>query len=418
MVNVMRQPPFLHPRPRVGGRTFLQAICIAVVALGCEDAEAPVGPSPERLTPAVATAAATALVFKQVSAGASHTCGLTTVGKAYCWGYGGSGQLGAGAMESSFTPVAVKGGLTFRQISAQSASTCGITTDFRAYCWGGNQYGQLGDGTTTPHSKPAPVAGGLAFRQIDAGYHVCAVTTDNRAYCWGRNFRGELGDGTTTQRSTPRAVRGGLLFSQVSQGGLFSCGITTIGAAYCWGTNSLGQLGDSTKVAQRLVPGPVAGAHQFRNLSAGGSHTCGVTTDFHAYCWGDGRVGALGTGKTYLSFWPRAVAAGLSFERVSAGETHSCGETTGNLAYCWGENEHSQLGDGVPNPFNEPRFSAKPVAVAGGLKFSQVSSGIRFTCGLTTTGAAYCWGDNLYGQHGDGTWGFDHPSPTPVAGPV
>ena len=211
-------------------------------------------------------------------------------------------------------------------------------------------------------------------------------------------------------------MRGGLAFSQVSQGGLFTCGLTTSGAAYCWGANTLGQLGDSTYVPQRLVPGRVAGGHQFRNLSAGASHACGVTTYFQAYCWGNGRDGALGTGKTYLSFWPRAVAGSLSFERVSAGGGHTCGETTTNLAYCWGENEHSQLGDGVPNPAKLPAFSARPVAVVSGLKFSQVTAGNRYSCGMTTAGAAYCWGDNLDGQLGDGTWGFDHPSPTPVGG--
>jgi alpha-tubulin suppressor-like RCC1 family protein len=123
---------------------------------------------------------------------------------------------------------------------------------------------------------------------------------------------------------------------QVSVGYYHSCAVNPSNIAYCWGGNRNGALGDSSSVVSRSTPSRVAGAHAFRTPDAGGRHTCAVTTGNRAYCWGDGRGGALGNGKAYLSFWPRAVAGGLSFDRVSAGLDQSCVETTTNRPYCWG----------------------------------------------------------------------------------
>src|SRR5207247_1798389 len=99
----------------------------------------------------------------------------------------------------------------------------------------------------------------------------------------------------------------------------------------------------------------------------------------------------------------------LSFRQVSAGGLHTCGVTTSNVAYCWGANGHGQLGDGTIT------LRSRPVAVAGGHSFRQVSTGDRHTCGLTTDNRVYCWGFNIAGQLGDGTT-TDRLRPTAVAG--
>jgi alpha-tubulin suppressor-like RCC1 family protein len=181
--------------------------------------------------------------------------------------------------------------------------------------------------------------------------------------------------------------------------------------------NGYGQLGDSSTASQRLTPSRVAGTRRFRQVDAGELHTCGETTNDRAFCWGYGRNGQIGDGKTYLRFWPRAVAGGLSFERVSAGVLHTCGETTLNQAYCWGDNALGQLGNGTntgPETCHYRPCSTRPVAVAGGRFFKQVSAGVWHACG-TTAAAAYCWGYNSFGQVGDGTT-TDRLTPVPVAG--
>jgi alpha-tubulin suppressor-like RCC1 family protein len=328
-----------------------------------------------------------------------------------------SGQLGVGIHDGpeiclglgcSRRPVPVLGGLHFRQLSAGGDHTCGITTDFRAYCWGENS-GALGDITTSP----VAVAGGLHFRQVSAGdIHTCAVTTEDRAYCWGYAGSGALGNGVLSVdvQLTPAAVVGQLQFSTVSAGGAHSCGVTLDHQAFCWGS---GVLGDSTEVSLRLRPTRVAGTRQWRQIDAGSGHTCAVTTSSRAFCWGDGRAGQLGNGHAYLSFWPRAVSGGLSFRRVTAGVFHTCGETTTNQAYCWGGNSFNnfgQLGAGTMSGH------LAPVAVAGGLVFSQVSAGDYHTCGKTLNDAAYCWGYNSIGALGDGTT-IHRTKPRPVVGP-
>ena len=380
-----------------------------------DDIAAPTRRDSPEAGPALAATAGVALAFYQLSGGqGGYTCGVTPDYRAYCWGVNYGGQLGDGTtVTARLTPVAVEITLLFQQVSAGGSHTCGVTPDHHAYCWGSNGIGALGDGTTDDHSTPVAVAGGHQFRQVDAGMDfTCGVTyPDNRVYCWGNNWTGQLGDGTTTPHLTPEAVVGGLSFKQVRAGASHTCSITTTNRAYCWGSNSYGQLGDSSKVT-RLQPTQVAAGRRFREMDAGGNHTCAVTTTYRAFCWGYGRNGALGTGKLGVALWPRAVAGGLSFSRVTTGNGHTCGETTGNRAYCWGYNFYGQLGDGTTTN----RLS--PVPVAGGLSFAQASAGSQHTCGITPVNVAYCWGDNILGALGDGTWQNVRTTPTPVAPPA
>jgi len=188
--------------------------------------------------------------------------------------------------------------------------------------------------------------------------------------------------------------------------------VTTGNQVYCWGDNGLGQLGDNSNVGNRPTPALVAGGRSYRQVDAGVNHTCAVTTGNRAFCWGNGRSGAIGDGKTFLRFAPQAVAGGHSFDRVSAGN-HSCAEATDNRVYCWGFNSHGQLGDGT----RTDRLT--PVLVVGGKFFAQVSAGGGTTCGVvsSSTRPAYCWGYNAEGEVGDGTT-MVRTRPTAVASPM
>jgi alpha-tubulin suppressor-like RCC1 family protein len=379
-------------------------------ALGCsEDAQSPTGPE---TVPALADRPAHGLSFRQVSAGRFHTCGVTSGHLAYCWGQNFNGELGDGTTRNDrLTPVAVAGGLRFREVRAGNQHTCGVTTENVAYCWGSNLRGQLGDGTTTDRPIPVAVAGGLRFREVSASVMTCGVTTRSVAYCWGANGAGMLGDGTTIDRLTPVAVAGGLRFRQLSTtaASVHTCGVTTGDLAYCWGFNRNGQLGDGT-TTDRSTPVAVAGGLQFRQVSAGGDHTCGVARGNIAYCWGDNQSGQLGDGTTieYPGSRPTpvAVAGGLRFREVTVGDSHTCGVATGKVAYCWGNDFNFQLGTPTPGD------GLTPVAVAGGLRFHQLSAGGDHTCGVATGNVAYCWGTNFSGELGNGT---TNPSRSPGA---
>jgi alpha-tubulin suppressor-like RCC1 family protein len=206
---------------------------------------------------------------------------------------------------------------------------------------------------------------------------------------------------------TPAAA---LSFRQVSAGFVHTCGVTLDNRAFCWGLNKKGQLGNGTLLNRRR-PVAVAGGLSFRQVSAGGdytsAHTCGVTTADQAYCWGSNADGQLGNGTFKVSRAPVAVAGGLRFRRVSVGVDHTCGVTLDNRAYCWGKNRNGRLGDGTTD-VDRPR----PVAVSGGLFFLQVSAGRDHTCGVTTTNRVFCWGNGSFGQLGNGT---SNARLTPVA---
>src|SRR5439155_1571316 len=215
-----------------------------------------------------AAVAVVSLMLAEFSAGGVHTCGVTTSDGAFCWGSNSSGQLGGSAASEceisyyygsgvpcSTTAVPVAGGFAFAAVSAGRSHTCGLTTGGAAYCWGDNVQGQLGDGSTISSRNPVAVAGGRMFGAVSAGGGVtCGLTTGGAAYCWGANDSGELGDGSTVDSRTPLAVAGGPTFQVVSAGGGYTCGVTTAGAAYCWGANFSGQLGTGMFSGPSLVP--------------------------------------------------------------------------------------------------------------------------------------------------------------------
>jgi alpha-tubulin suppressor-like RCC1 family protein len=159
--------------------------------------------------------------------------------------------------------------------------------------------------------------------------------------------------------------------------------------------------------------GPAAAtALDFWQLSAGGSHTCAVTTDDRGFCWGSNGAGQLGVGSIWepvFSTLPIAVTGDLPFKQVAAGQYHTCGVTTDGRLYCWGAGNHGQLGDGTLADHDAP------VRVAGTLRFRQVSAGITHTCGVTADFRAYCWGEGSTGKLGNGTTTIRmRPYPWPV----
>jgi alpha-tubulin suppressor-like RCC1 family protein len=358
--------------------------------------------------------------WKAVSAVGTSSCGLSNTGTSYCWGNNVFGQLGIGTMPFRTTPVAVAGGVSYTSLAAGLSSTCGISAS-TVRCWGSNASGELGVGTASaPRSTPALVAGSNSYNQVTVGERfACALaTTGSSPFCWGANDRGQLGDGTTVNKSVPTAVSGAPVFTSIVAGLRSSCGRGTTGAVQCWGWNGFGQLGDGTTTNQ-TSPVTVAWSGSFNSISAGLVSFCGLDATGAAYCWGYNGYGQLGDGTTTQRSSPVAVSGGLTFGSLAGGAGNNilyaiCGLTTDKRAFCWGGNDKGQLGNGtVTAGFTSG--STVPSAVTGGFSFVSIANGGIHACGLTETGAAYCWGLNSSGQLGDGTT-TDRASPTLVAG--
>lgn len=250
-------------------------------------------------------------------------------------------------------------------ISGGLGQTCAITSTGGVKCWGDNSFGQLGDGTTTQRLTPVDVvglsSGAIAIEVSD--FHACALTSTGGVKCWGDNTYGQLGDGTTTRRLTPVDVVGltsGVI--AIANGYDHSCALTSSGGVKCWGGNGVGQLGDDT-TTQRLAPVDVFGL------------TSGVMA-------------------------------------IGVGNAHTCAVTTAGGVKCWGGNAQGQIGDGT----YATRLT--PIDVTGLTSgVSSISGGGGFhTCALTTAGEVKCWGANIFGQTGYGTYGMRATASLPVLG--
>jgi alpha-tubulin suppressor-like RCC1 family protein len=349
-----------------------------------------------------------------------HTCAVMSAGTLHCWGANHAGQLGNGSTAEPTMPTEVTGlGGHVIAVSGGQLHTCAVTREGTVECWGAGDRGQLGDGAAATRPTPATVPSlekGVAA--IEAGYaHTCVVSASGLAACWGSNSTGQLGDGTKSPRVAPTlvtAISGRV--TAVAAGGPYggrghTCAVTTDTSLLCWGYNSLGQLGDTTypgRGTPMLVPGLATGA---RAVTAGGEHTCALRTDGTVLCWGDNFYGQVGDGTTPPRFSPTPVTGlGAGQRSVAAGDSHTCAVTHGGAVSCWGSNWAGQLGDATTTP----RFTPTPVSgLDGGV--AEVAAGGSHTCALTSGGAVVCWGDNTWGQLGDGTT-TARPTPVPVVG--
>jgi alpha-tubulin suppressor-like RCC1 family protein len=354
-------------------------------------------------TPTV-TFTATAVDFPvaSLSVGGFTSCARTQAGAAFCWGDNTDGQLGDSTSgNTALSPKQVKGGtLTFTAIAVGGGHSCGLNSVGAAFCWGNDFSGQLGINTTTGQSvsAPVPVVGGHTFTALATGdVHSCGLRADGTAWCWGGNGNGRLGDSTNQIRVAPTAVKNGLLFTALTAGAAHTCGLTSGGAIYCWGSNGGGRLGDGTTTERRAPTLVVAAGISFTAVAAGGAHTCAVTSTGGVMCWGTGAAGVLGTGGNANQSIPTAVVSTAQYQSIAAGGAHSCAVTVAGAVHCWGNNGGGRLGDGTAVNRNVP------TPVLGTFAATGVDLGDEHSCARTQAGSAICWGRNLEGQVGDGS---------------
>jgi alpha-tubulin suppressor-like RCC1 family protein len=331
-----------------------------------------------------------------------YTCAVVA-GAVSCWGRNNQGELGDGGVSRN-TPstIAIASGIA--SVGAGGSHACALTLGGAVYCWGSGYGGANGDGTTTDRATPVEVTG---FKPVVAtmalgAFQTCAAGAGGAMWCLGYGFNGTLGDNSFSSSATavmPIGFTTGT--GSIAAGSDFTCGIVS-GSLKCWGQSNTGQVGDNN-IGIRAQPSSVVSlpASPPQMVAAGTLHACTVLTSGAVYCWGSNLSGAIGrdlsVGQYVLSpFAVPSLTSGVA--RITTGNFHTCVVTTGGGVKCWGDNSAGQLGNNTTNNTITPTdVTSLTSGVVG------VQGGNNFTCARTTTGAVKCWGDNTYGQVGDGT---------------
>lgn len=317
--------------------------------------------------------------------------------------------------------------------------TCAMKDPGSLWCWGMNRTGKLGDGTTERRPSPVQVGTQETWTGFSMADHVtCAVRSDNTLWCWGaqtdsRPLSGGNGRLTLAPERIPVVPTGSLCTTQpgaaefsvveVGMGDAHTCVITTDGSIICNGDQD-------RSGAKRLIPCPgwnlidtskISPAPRFKSLSVGSKHSCAVTTEDVAYCWGQNHRGQVGSiGKQPIEVIPTtldwsSLPVGTKVRQLAAGTFHTCMILSDNTLACWGGND----GGCLANNDTKDRFSPTPVTLPAHLasaQWRQVDGGFHSTCALTQDGDIYCWG-SYYCQRETSETSALACGPTPISGP-
>jgi alpha-tubulin suppressor-like RCC1 family protein len=370
-------------------------------------------------------------------------CAVLSTGGVDCWGFNDYGQLGDGTIDLSDTPVAVTGITNAVSVTSDGYGYCAVLSTGAVDCWGSsNGYGELGNGTTGGSETPQTVTGitdavSVTSESDSDGYGYCAVLSTGRVDCWGDNTYGELGNGTIggpdgeDGYDTPQAVTGitdaASLTGNFLDGGDGFCAVLSSGGVDCWGDNQFGELGNGTVDGpdgedgyDYDTPQPVTGITDAVSVTVGGDYDgsafCAVLSTGGVDCWGDNTYGELGNATVggpdgcdsgdYCYDTPQVVsgitdAVSLT-SGVSAGPNYCAVLSTGGVD-CWGDNTYGELGNGTIDGPDGIGGYDKPQAVTGLTVAVSVTSNGNGYCGVLSAGGMDCWGFDGNGELGNGT---------------
>lgn len=260
--------------------------------------------------------------------------------------------------------IAISG---IKTIAAGWNHTLGIKNDGTLWAWGGNSSGQLGDGTTTDRTLPVQVGAGTTWSAIAAGNSFSlALKSDGTLWAWGANSKGQLGDGTATDQKSPVQIASGTAWSAISAGSSFALALKNDGTLWAWGANSAGQLGVGT-IVDGLVPALVSSDTTWSAIAAGYNHAVALKNNGTLWTWGGNSSGQLGNGTINTTPNPIPVQVeGTNWSAISAGGSgapytyiadgeiehvggHTVALKSDGTLWAWGQNIFGQLGDGTNN---------------------------------------------------------------------
>lgn len=355
-----------------------------------------------------------------LDAGDFHTCARLGT-QLHCWGENRRGQLGVG---SSADFLATPQRVTFPfagsvgEFATGQLSTCAIVGS-RLYCWGDNTNNVVGAGAALSRS-PIQIAGtwrgaeplGIG-RAHGCGTSMADPPDGDSLFCWGNNTAGQLGNGSTSASVFGPEVILPTVGDAIPHAGDAHTCVRVGEDIRCAGSNDQGRLGYSTEPdAESTTFETVLPGTRWKSLAVGSDFSCGVQVELTLWCWGRNESGQLGQpgGSALL---PQQVGTEAVWDRVYAGVGHACairGVGGPGELWCWGDNEFGQVGNGVVGGVGA--VVDRPVRVGTGL-WRMAAPGEHHTCGIDESGAVHCWGQNAQGQLGIASGASLVASPTP-----
>jgi alpha-tubulin suppressor-like RCC1 family protein/Flp pilus assembly pilin Flp len=253
-----------------------------------------------------------------------------------------------------------------------------------------------------------------AFCQVATGLNGNSGGCNVQA--WGDNGWGELGQGVqsgvpgTTPVSVP--VSG---FSLVAKShGYHTLALKSDGSLWAWGGNTWGEVGVGTSGANVLVPTQIAGIGKVIAVAGGYVDSLALKSDGTVWQWGDNASGELGNGTTCVpapnycvgATSPTVIASLSGITKIWAGFSFNFALKSDGTVWAWGDNSYGQLGDGT---VVTPRITPEQITLPA---FTNLALGRSHSLALKTDGTIIAWGQGVYGQLGNGA-GVN--SSTPVA---
>ncbi|NWG26902.1 MAG: T9SS type A sorting domain-containing protein [Ignavibacteriaceae bacterium] len=261
--------------------------------------------------------------------------------------------------------------------------------------------------------------------------HSIVKRFDGKLFTWGWNYFGQLGNGQNTNKNNPvlvdtNGVLSGKTIITVAVGAAHNLALSSDGMVYSWGANLYGGLGIGNNidinVPVAVYTGGVLSGKSIIKISAGSGYSIVVASDGTVYTWGQNTYGELGNGTSGSNAWKNVpvvvdmngVLSGKNITEVAGGQNHSIALASDGTVYTWGNNSFGQLGDGSNINSSVP-VAVNTSGVLSGKTVIQVAAGYYHSLALTSDGNTYSWGRNDYGQLGNGNTGTNRNLPVAVS---